>query len=89
MMLMRRCGYGRLVSPRNGQVSYARRLGVGGYPRFHAYVDEMADGFQVNLHLDQKQPSYGKHTAHSGEYDGEVVENEGNRVRQMIESMRR
>lgn len=86
---MRRCGYGRLVSRRNGQVSYARRLGGGQYPRFHVYIDEKDGGFQVNLHLDQKQPSYGKHTAHSGEYDGELVEREGERIRQMIEGMRR
>lgn len=86
--LLRRCGYGRL-SNRQGEVSYARVLGRSGYPRFHAYVQTTDKGLQVNLHLDQKQPSYGEHTAHSGEYDGEVVEAEGARLAQLIEGMKR
>ncbi len=87
-MLMRKCSYGQLVSRRTGQVSYARRFSAGEYPRFHAYVDMHDDGFQVNLHVDQKKPSYGSHTAHSGEYDGELVEREGARIRQVIEGMK-
>lgn len=84
--LIRRCGYGELVDSRTRQVSYVRRLGTGLYPRFHAYLEDKNSGFQVNLHLDQKQPSYGSYTKHSGEYEGEVVEREGERVRQLIES---
>ena len=88
IILMRKCGYMQIASRKTGQVSYARRFGVGHYPRFHVYIDPLDDGFQVNLHLDQKEPSYGSHTAHNGEYDGEVVEREGDRVRQIIESVR-
>ena len=50
------------------------------FPRFHLYVKEMAGEFLFNLHLDQKKPSYGEETAHSGEYDGEVVESEAQRI---------
>lgn len=85
--LIRRTGYAEFRDPRTRETSYVRRLSGGFYPRFHAYLFSADDGFVVNLHLDQKQPSYGSHTAHSGEYDGEVVEQEGERVRQVIESL--
>lgn len=84
--LMRRCGYGKIEN-RAGQVSYTRLFGRSGYPRFHAYVEPHANGLRVNLHLDQKQPSYGEHTAHSGEYEGPVVEREGERIRVCIQGM--
>jgi len=81
--LIRKCGYGEIQTK---TVSYARRLGALIYPRFHCYLDVIPNGFQVNIHLDQKQASYTGHTAHSGEYDGEVVEREGERIRLIIET---
>ena len=84
---MQKCGYGE-VTNRAGQVSYVRVMGASGYPRFHAYVEQLDVGFRVNIHLDQKKPSYGAHTAHSGEYEGEAVENETMRVRDTIRSFR-
>mgnify|MGYP000851654680 CR=1 FL=1 len=87
-LLMRQCGYGMIQNRRTGEISFARRLSNGLYPRFHAYVDTRADGFTVNLHLDQKAPSYGNETAHSGEYDGQVVEAEGERLRRVIEALK-
>jgi len=79
--LLRRCGYAEFVDPRTGETSYVRRLSNGFYPRFHAYLERKEDGFQVNIHLDQKQASYHGHTKHSGEYEGEVVEREGERIK--------
>ncbi len=74
--VIKRAGYG-LVNDRNAsEISYARRLGTGFYPRFHVYVN----GQTVNLHLDQKQASYQGSSAHSGEYDGDTVESEGARI---------
>lgn len=35
----------------------------------------------INLHIDQKKPTYGSHTAHSGEYDGELVSAEIERIK--------
>lgn len=64
--------------------SYVRVLSRGGYPRFHIYVDENDGQYLLNLHLDQKRPSYGKETAHSGEYEGKVVEDEADRIIDMI-----
>ena len=60
--------------------SYVRVLGSGGYPRFHIYIDELEEKFVLNLHLDQKRPSYGTETAHSGDYEGGPVEKEADRI---------
>lgn len=83
---IRRCGYGRIVDRRSGgQVSYARRLSpMGLYPRFHVYIEEAGDNWSFNLHLDQRATMYEGVTAHSGEYEGVVVEREGERVRQLL-----
>lgn len=78
--LIRRCGYGELAGDAEHQTSYARRMGSGIYPRFHIYLSEAQDFFEVNLHLDQKKPSYSGFHAHGGEYDGLVVEEEARRI---------
>jgi hypothetical protein len=70
-----------------GETSYIRRMTNGEFPRFHAYIGVKPDGFQVNLHLDQKAPTYGENTAHNGEYDGETVELEGKRLKEIIDSL--
>lgn len=77
--LIRRAGYGEIVN-REGITSYVRILGISGYPRFHAYLEETTDQFTINLHLDQKKPVYTGQTAHNGEYDGDTVEREANRI---------
>jgi hypothetical protein len=78
---IRRCGYGLVNDPRAEQVSFSRRLGQGFYPRFHVYINDRV----INLHLDQKQASYEGYSAHSGEYDGEVVEREAERIKVILE----
>lgn len=75
---MRKCGYAPFHE------SYARVMSASGYPRFHLYINENEDQYVLNLHLDQKRPSYGKETAHSGEYDGKVVEDEARRIEDLI-----
>ncbi len=40
----------------------------------------------INLHIDQKKPSYEGSNAHSGEYDGELVEREMERIRKFTEA---
>jgi hypothetical protein len=74
--VVRRAGYGQVMDRRATEPSWARRLGSGIYPRFHIYIK----GDIINLHLDQKQVSYDGYNAHSGEYDGETVETEGQRI---------
>ncbi len=84
--IMRRIGYGEYRS-REGEVSYMKRLHGTLYPRFHAYVEEKNGGLQINLHLDQKQPSYGGSHAHAGEYEGSTVEREMERLFGLIQNL--
>jgi len=74
--VIRRAGYGQVNDRRAAESSYSRRLGSGFYPRFHVYIN----GDTLNLHLDQKQASYEGYSAHSGEYDGDTVEKEAQRI---------
>jgi hypothetical protein len=78
--LLRRAGYGLHVG-RDREVSYVRRLSGGDYPHFHVYVNsENGSAIEITLHLDEKKPSYEGFTAHSGEYEGEIVEQEKDRI---------
>lgn len=82
-LVMRRSGYGYLRDKNTGSGSYVRRLGSGFYPRLHVYIE----GNSINLHLDQKQASYEGTSAHSGEYSGEVVEKEGERIKNVMANL--
>ena len=56
-----------------------------GYPRFHLFLKmEKNDNLIFNLHLDQKRPIYKGTTAHSGEYEGETVEKEAERIKLLL-----
>lgn len=91
-VFMRSCGYafdrlstgaldGSTSSPQVGdEWSFMRRMSGYDYPRFHAYVHLESDALVVNLHIDQKKPSYSGSRAHSGEYSGELVEQECQRI---------
>ena len=94
MFLMRRVGYGferkietgpasrrQATRVEAGEEAFSRRLGANQYPKFHAYAKKEDDNLIVNLHLDQKKPVYSGITAHSGEYDGAVVEQEAERIK--------
>lgn len=86
--LFRRLGYSpdRLQNP--GEPSYHRRLRTLAYPRFHVYIQvDMARELTFTIHLDMKQPSYQGSAAHSGEYGGPVVENEAERIKNLIDSL--
>jgi len=56
------------------------------YPRFHIYLEQNEDNIVINLHLDQKKPSYKGAKAHNAEYDGIAVENEAERLKQFFEN---
>ncbi len=75
---MRKCGYAPFHE------SYTRVMSASGYPRFHLYINQNETQYILNLHFDQKRPSYGKETAHSGEYDGKVVEDEARRIEDLV-----
>lgn len=82
--LIRRCSYGEWFDREYNKISYTHKLGSGNYPRFHVYLVDHDNYFEVDLHLDQKQPSYGVGHSHSGEHEGETVENEARRITTVI-----
>lgn len=82
---MRKCGYAAFTDPRTHEDSFVKRLTGDFYPRFHAYAKEDDNELVINLHLDQKKASYeGADHAHSGEYDGELVEREAKNIQETI-----
>ena len=82
--ILRNAGYGFIRDGRTGKESYVRRLTMDHYPRLHMYFTEDQSAIHLNLHLDQKKASYAGQTAHSGEYDGEIVEGEIERLKGVI-----
>ncbi len=89
--LMRQMGY-RLgyLQPSNDESSFVRLISGVPYPRFHIYLKENKQTNELffNLHLDQKKPSYGKQTAHSGEYDTGLIDQEVERIKQYIQNVK-
>lgn len=79
-----RCGYAKIIDRRMGKTSFAKRIHRDFYPRFHVYIKIENDAVIFDLHLDQKRPIYEGVTAHSGEYDGDVVEREMARVKELL-----
>ena len=75
LTLFRRVGY-TFQHEELGETSFIRSLSRAGYPRFHCYVKIYAEGFECNIHLDQKRETYGRTTRHHGEYsdDGALGE---------------
>lgn len=79
---LRRSGYIPFRDPKSGEHSFVCRLGPDFYPRFHLYLKEDREYITFSLHLDQKQPSYsGANHMHNGEYEGEHVARELERIR--------
>lgn len=77
---LRQAGYAYFVDPNTNHGSYELRLTGARFPRYHLYVEDRGENWDFNLHIDQKQPSYGDNHMHSGEYDGPVVETEAKRI---------
>lgn len=82
--ILKNAGYAFLVDKKTGSESYVKRLGNYFYPRFHLYIEENGEQISFNLHLDQKQASYEGYHKHNAEYEGENVENEIARLKQII-----
>lgn len=76
LSLLRSVGY----HPDPRAKSYIRRINRADFPRFHVYLEQTKNGLQANIHLDQKNACYQGTTAHSGDYDGPVLENEVARI---------
>jgi len=87
LSLMRTCGYAP-QGVHNGQENFTRGLGSGPYPHFHIYVCEYnLQRFVFTLHFDQKRPSYGDNTMHSGEYESPLVMDEARRLTGILQTL--
>ncbi|PJA46179.1 hypothetical protein CO173_03495 [Candidatus Uhrbacteria bacterium CG_4_9_14_3_um_filter_41_35] len=80
LIVLRKAGYSHFIDPNTNEESYVLRLSASHYPRMHLYIEDHGADWSFNLHIDQKQASYGAHTKHSGEYDGPTVEREMQRI---------
>lgn len=85
--VLRRLGYGEQRA-HSGQISYVKRVTGERFPRYHAYVEDMNGGLQVNLHVDQKEASYEGTSAHAGEYEGPLVLREMQRIGELVAEMK-
>lgn len=85
--LSRKIGYRYIGKDEEKQEwSFIRILEVGGYPRFHLFIQkENNDEWFFKLHLDQKRPSYRGTPSHAGEYEGDVLKREANRIKEILE----
>lgn len=84
-VLMRGAGYRFLK--REGVTSeynFIKPISSDSFPRFHIFLKIEGGNLIINLHLDQKAPSYQGTKAHSGEHESEVVEKEAERIRQIL-----
>lgn len=87
---MRSCGYA-FERQAGDEQAFVRRITGHDYPKFHSYI-HTEKNYQlkainhkliINLHIDQKKPSYGNHTAHSGDYDGALISQELERIKNL------
>lgn len=83
--LMRKIGY-FLLTQESSELSFIRPMDRNGYPRFHIYMTFYKDTDEIvfNLHLDQKRPVYQGVSAHAGEYNGDTIEREAQRIQKIL-----
>ena len=85
-MIARKIGYIYIKKDKD-EINLVRPLERGGYPRFHLYlkIDQRTHELIFNLHLDQKRPIYKGASAHSADYEGEPVEEEAARIKEILQ----
>jgi len=81
--MVREIGYKHIETTEKGELNCVRPLGAN-YPRFHIYLTEKPDIITINIHLDQKKPVYEGATAHSGDYESDVVRDEVERIKDIL-----
>ena len=72
--------------PKTKELRFYRSLSAGLYPRFHIYGtwQKETKTLSLNFHLDQKAPVYEGAKAHSGDYEGPVIEQEAERLKSLL-----
>lgn len=86
-VVAREIGYVILEAKTPNEYNMVRKLTGNNYPRFHIYVKQRGEHFDFSLHLDQKKPSYSGSHAHSGEYEGPVISEEADRIKELLEKI--
>ena len=86
--IARSIGYLIIDTSGTGEYNMVRKLHLDNYPRFHIYAKQQGENFVISLHLDQKKPVYGLSGghAHNGEYFGPIIDNEIDRIREILKS---
>lgn len=83
-VMMRSAGYHFInKNGEKAEYNFVRPLTRNPFPRFHAFLKINGQKLTVNLHLDQKAPIYKGTAAHSGEYEGSLLENEADRLKKI------
>jgi hypothetical protein len=83
---LRALAWAQIYDRRRDKYSYVKRLSRDFYPRLHLYVKKYPDNYVFDLHLDQKKASYKGHSAHSGEYEGEMLSNALETIKRALRS---
>ncbi len=77
--VLRSAGYHPDKTQRNKELSFSKSLLTDRYPRFHIYYSK--ERREINLHLDHKAPKYTSAPDHGAEYDGKLVKEEAERIK--------
>ncbi len=83
--LSRKLGY-FFQEKRGDEIKFVRP--PKGFPRFHLILKIEGENLIFNLHLDQKAPKYERTPAHAGEYESEIVKEEAERIKKIIETLK-
>ncbi|NCU41905.1 MAG: hypothetical protein EOM19_04265 [Candidatus Moranbacteria bacterium] len=82
---MRRLGYSFQKKENNGEMAFIRPLARAGFPRFHIYTKTNMQETLLSIHLDQHKETYGKTTAHNGEYEDDgALKEEIKRIQSLL-----
>lgn len=82
--LAREIGYTITGYSQGSEINFIKRISKNPYPRFHIYIKEDDQDYILNLHLDQKKPSYNGSSAHNAEYEGPIIEKEIERIKSIL-----
>jgi len=86
--LFKKCGYTLIGQDETAkEFSLVKRISNNNYLRFHAYVKKEGELVYINLHLDEKKPSYPGYHAHNAQYQGEILEAEKQRIEKVLQSL--
>ena len=69
---------------KTGELNFVHPLRGDVYPRFHVFLIIKNGTLFFDLHLDQRRTSYQGSASHGGEYEGELVEKESERIKQIL-----